>query len=86
MFDRQIDNIDVNNKIQRTMEAWNIGAGTVSATATGAMGGSSMGAVGGFIGGFIGGGASLVGGIADRALAEQARTEARDYTIDQFGY
>lgn len=87
MFDRQIANMNVNNDIQREMEMWNVGAGTISGIATGLIGGSSIGqANGGAIGATIGGLASLFAGLKDISLAEKARGEALDYTKDMFGY
>lgn len=86
MFDRQINNMDANNAIQREREQWQVIAGTASAIATGAVGGSSAGIAGGIAGGFVGGLASSWAGAQDIRLAEQARSEARDYTMDQFGY
>lgn len=87
IFDRQIENLEVNNSVQRTMEAWNIGTGVVSGTTSGAMSGAMVGGVYGAIAGAaVGGIASLGGGLADMALNESLRAEALDYTKDQFGY
>ena len=84
IFDRQIENMEVNNSVQRISEYVNMAAGTVSGAVTGGIG---LGMVGhGAAGAIIGGGASLAGGIADITLNEQLRTEALDYTKDQFGY
>lgn len=87
IFDRQIENLEVNNSIQRTMETWNAATGIFSGAATGAMTGAMAGGGwGAAIGGIAGGAASLAGGLADIALNEQLRSEALDYTRDQFGY
>ena len=84
IFDRQIENMEVNNSIQRISEYVNMATGTASGAVTGGIG---LGMVGhGAAGAIIGGGASLAGGIADITLNEQLRTEALDYTKDQFGY
>ena len=87
IFDRQIENMEVNNSVQRISEQVNMVAGTVSGSVSGAMTGAMVGGgYGAAAGALIGGGASLAGGIADVILNERLRTEALDYTKDQFGY
>lgn len=87
MFDRQIENMEVNNSIQRIADIANIATGTISGAATGAAVGSMAGGgVGAVVGGAAGALASLVGGAADISLNERLRNEALDYTKDQFGY
>lgn len=87
-FDRQIENMEVNNAIQKIREKWGIATGTVSGGVSGASAGfmSGGGGWGAAIGGVIGTGASLAGGLLDYAYNEQLREEAIDYTKDQFGY
>ena len=86
-FNRQIENLDINNAAQREMEGWNILGGVLSgAASTGAVGYMAGGVPGAVVGGLAGGAASLLGGIADINLNEQLRTEARNYAIDQFNY
>lgn len=78
-FNRQIENLEVQQDYQRTQQALNI--------VTGAIGGAVGGAVlGGGVGGVVGGLASVAGGIADFAMSEKLRMEALDYTKDMFGY
>lgn len=87
IFDRQIENMEVNNSVQRTLERWNVATGTISGATTGALAGGMMGGpLGAAIGGVVGGATSLAGGIADITLNERLRTEAIDFTKDQFGY
>lgn len=88
MFDRQIENMEVNNSVQRVMEGVNAITGTIGGAVTGGMGGAMLGggAYGAAAGAAIGGVTSMTGGIADIVLNEQLRTEALDYTKDQFGY
>ena len=87
MFDRQIENMEVNNSVQRELEKWNVAIGTVQGVTTGAMSGGYMGGPwGAAAGAIIGGGVSLAGGLADIKLNDQLRAEAMDYTKDQFGY
>lgn len=87
IFDRQIQNMEVQNKYQRINDIASAVVGTVQGTATGAMTGSLYGGVpGAVVGGVVGGVSSLAGGIADYRIKEQLRNEAIDYTKDQFGY
>lgn len=78
-FDRQIQNMEVNNAIQNIQ--------TVTQSALGVVGGALGGFMAGGIGGAIAGGtASAVGGAMDYALQKAGQAEAIDYTKDQFGY
>ena len=87
MFDRQIQNMEVNNSVQRELEAWNrvtgIGQGAVGGAMAGGMAGGGYGAAAGAI---VGGVASGLGGVVDRRLNETLRQEAINYAQDQFGY
>lgn len=87
-FNRQIENMEVNNAVQREREIWSAVAGTVGGAAGGAMSGTMMGGgvAGAIVGGAVGGIAAAAGGIRDIQLAEKLRSEAIDYTKDQFGY
>ena len=90
IFDRQIQNMEINNSITRTQEIISGIAGSGQTAAAGAMTGSmvgtSAGPAGAIIGGVIGGVAGIAGGIADLVMSEALRTEAMDYTKDMFGY
>ena len=87
MFDRQIQNMEVNNAVQREQQKWQIASGAVGAGVSGAFTGALVGGpVGALVGGVLGAGASAVAGIRDYQLSEQLRQEAIDYKIDQFGY
>lgn len=90
MFDRQIQNMEVNNAVQREMDIWNMTTGTLGGVVAGAFGGSVLtgkaGIAGGVVGGVVGGGVSIAAGLRDMALNEQLRNEAIDFTKDQFGY
>lgn len=94
MFDRQIQNMEINNKYQRINEIANAATGTVSAALSGAMSGGMMGSIGGPVGMGIGAGAggaagmlfSGGAGVADILINEKLRGEALDFTKDQFGY
>lgn len=87
MFDRQIENMEVNNSVQRIQESVKAAIGVGQGAATGGMAGAMSGnpyiAAAGAV---VGGGASLIGGRADMQLNEKLRAEALDYTKDRFGY
>ena len=86
-FDRQIQNMEFNNKYQSIQDqvqaVTGVLSGAVSGAATGLMVGGTKGAI---AGGAVGGVASTAGGIADVLINQRLRNEAIDYTIDQFGY
>ena len=87
MFDRQIQNMEVNNAVQREQQKWQIASGAVGAGINGALTGAVVGGpIGALVGGVLGGGASGLAGRRDYQLSEQLRQEAIDYTFDQFGY
>ena len=86
MFNRQIENLDINNSINRTREMWQIAGGALSGSAGLGMGLGMINPIAGAVGAGVGGAASVAAGIADLKLSDKLRTEARDYTIDQFGY
>ena len=86
-FNRQIENMEINNAVQREKQIWQAVSGSVSGIASGAMAGGMMGGPGGAIAGaVVGGAASIAGGIRDVQLGDTLRNEAIDYTKDQFGY
>lgn len=86
-FDRQIQNLEVNNAVQREKEAWGIAAGTVGAAVQGGSAGLTAGGpVGAVAGAVVGGALSLIGGLRDRELNDRLRAETIDYAKDQFGY
>lgn len=78
-FDRQIQNMEVNNALQNIRTATQATLGTVG----GAIGGLLSGGIGGAI---VGGTASAIAGATDYALQKAQQVEAIDYTQDQFGY
>ena len=87
MFDRQIQNMEVNNSAQRIGEFASATVGTITGAATGAITGAMVGqGYGAAIGAVVGGTSALAGGITDIILGEKLRKEAIDYTKDNFGY
>ena len=83
-FNRQIQNMEVQNNIARLNDVLGVGVGTLAGVAGGIVGGAKIG--GGVAGGAIGGAAALGAGIADVVINEQLRNENMDYTKDMFGY
>jgi hypothetical protein len=94
IFNRQIENLEVQNKYQRINEIVGGIVGTVQGGITGATTGAMMGgaagpygaAIGAAVGGTAGAAAAATGGIADYFINEALRKEVIDYTKDQFGY
>ena len=82
IFDRQISNLEFNNKINRTLQGAGAVAGVVQGAVSGAIVGSTFGGYGAAAGAVIGFGASMVGGIADINLSEQLRQEQLRYNSD----
>ena len=88
IFDRQIENMEVQQSAAREQDIWGGIAGVFSGAGAGALTGSSMfpGPVGALGGAAAGAVASTIGGIADYSINEKLRAEALDYTKDNFGY
>lgn len=85
IFDRQIQNLDVNNAIARQEAGWQIGAGVIQGAGSGALAGGLIGGgYGAAAGAIIGGAASLGGGIADYVNLNKRMDENRSYAIDNF--
>lgn len=87
IFDRQIQNLEIQNEYGRLADKIGGLTGAGQGVASTAMMGGMMGGVYGAIGGGMAGGAlSAIGGMADYAINEALRSENIDYTKDQFGY
>jgi hypothetical protein len=86
MFDRQIQNMEVQQKYSKVQDITNAITGSVSASVTGGMMGNLGGGIGTAVGAIAGGVLSAGAGIADIAINNQLRNEAIDYTKDNFGY
>lgn len=87
IFNRQIQNMEINNSIQKEKEIWGAVSGSVQGAVSGAVAGGMIGGpLGAVAGGIVGAGASIAGGIRDVQLNQRLRNEALDYTKDQFGY
>ena len=77
IFNREIQNLQVQQKAQRIGDI----ASLVGGTASGAAGGALVGPIGAAVGGVI----SAVGGAIDIGINEKLRAEAMDYKRDMFG-
>lgn len=87
VFDRQIQNMEVNNRVQRTREITGAALGSLQAGVGGAVGGAMLGGpISAVVGGIASMAASAAGGAADVMLNDQLRNEALDYKRDMFGY
>lgn len=78
-FNRQIQNMEVQNNVARLNDALGATVGSIA----GAVAGSKLG---GGIGAAAGLGLTAAAGIADYQINEQLRNENMDYTKDMFGY
>lgn len=86
-FDRQIENMEVQNKYARLQEKVGIVAGAIGAGGAGAQTGTWVaGTQGALAGGLIRGATSIATGMIDYQINEQLRNEAMDYTKDSFGF
>ena len=78
-FNRQIQNMEVQNNVARLNDALGATVGSIA----GAVAGSKLG---GGVGAAAGLGLTAAAGIADYQINEQLRNENMDYTKDMFGY
>lgn len=86
-FDRQIQNLEIHNKMALLSDRIGATAGALSGAASGAAIGSLiMPGIGTAIGAGFGAIASGLGGAADVRINEKLRQEDMDYTKDRFGY
>ena len=80
IFDRQIENMDVNRKYQRVEQIIGIGSSAIGqGVKTGMQTGNALAGV-------ASGALSLGAGIADLAISDTLYSEAVDYKKDMFGY
>lgn len=87
IFNRQIENLEITQKAQRTSEIANLITGSVTGAVSGALtGGMLGGTVGGIAGAATGAAASLAGGIVDLNISDKLRAENISYTTDMYNY
>ena len=85
IFDRQIQNLDINQSIARQEAGWGMAAGVVSGAASGAAGGAIVGGGwGALAGAVIGAGSSAVGGALDLMNLQKRQEETRSFAIDNY--
>lgn len=86
IFNREIQNLDVNQGIQRTQQYVSGGLGIINSAAQGAVTGAiATGSPwGALAGGVIAGGASGAGYAADNVLMEKSLIEQRQFALDKF--
>ena len=86
-FNRQIDSLELNQTVQRKMEAFNAITGTITGGAAGAATGAKIGGgYGAIAGAVIGTAASAAGGALDVKYGTMLRNDALDLRVDQFNY
>lgn len=87
IFNREIQSLDFRNERAENLDRFSAIMGVISGTASGAASGAM---IGGGYGAIIGGAVGLVGsgisGAVDVQVNKELRDEARNLTIDQFGY
>lgn len=95
IFNRQIENMDVNNQIAKEQLDWQTFAGYFGGGLTGAVGGAiagakvggGYGAIAGAVGGaYMGTVGAVIGGEMDKDWLQRQQAEAKDYATDMFGY
>lgn len=95
IFNRQIENMDVNNQIAKEQLEWKTFAGYFGGGITGAAGGAlagakvggPYGAIAGAIGGaYMGTVGAVIGGEMDKDWLQRQQAESKDYAKDMFGY
>ena len=94
IFNRQIENLDVNQQIAKEQQQFTdiVGAvtGSVGGAGAGAIAGAKAGPYGAIAGAIIGGVGGTAAGIAgyfkDQEWLEKQQTEARSFAIDQYNY
>lgn len=87
IFSREVQNLKINNSVQREREIWGAATGGLSGAAGGAALGMMLGGpIGAGVGGALGAVASGLGAWKDIDLNDKLRNEALDYKKDMFGY
>ena len=94
IFNRQLQNLDINQRIAKEQQQFQGIVGAITAPVTGGLAGAATGAKAGPYGAIAGavvgvaGGAALggVGYAKDQEWLQQQQAEARDFAVDQFQY
>jgi len=95
IFNRQIENMDINNQIAKEQLEWQTIAGYFGGGISGGVGGAlagakvggPYGAIAGAIGGaYMGTVGAVIGGEMDKDWLQRQQTEAKSYAQDMYGY
>ena len=94
IFNRQIQNLDVNNQIAKEQQQFQAVMGSLTGGIAGAAGGAVAGAkagpygaiAGAVVGGVTGTVGGIVGGVKDAQWLERQQVENRSFAIDNFQY
>ena len=87
MFNRELENMEVNRSVQKKQELANVIVGTLGGAVSGGTGGALVGSgIGAAIGGVTGGIASLAGGLADMKYSQQLYDESKSFKKDMRDY
>lgn len=87
IFDREIQNMEVNRSVQKVQEIGNAITGTVTGAMRGAITGANVGGgVGAVAGAVVGGVASGIGGVVDVAMSQKLYDESKSYKYDMQKY
>ena len=87
IFDREVQNMDVNHKYDMINAKATAAIGTISGAVSGGTAGGMMGGIYGAVAGAaVGGLASGIGGALDVKIKQELYNEALDYKRDMFGY
>ena len=85
LFNRQIDNMEVMNKIAQEQFLWNAAAGMIQGAGTGAAAGAMVGGgIGAAIGAPVGAAISGIGAYGDAKVLAKSQAETMSYTKDVF--
>lgn len=86
IFNREIENMEVNRSIQKKQEVASVVTGALAGIGVGAAAGAQLGGAGGIIGGVIGGITSGVGGALDLQYSQQLYDESKSFKEDMRNY
>ena len=86
IFDREIQNMEIHQKIERTKDIYSAITGSIQGGIAGAMSGAKAGPYGAIAGAVVGTVTSAAAGALDYSMSETLRNEALDYKHDMFGY
>lgn len=87
IFDRQMQNLDINNKYQQENDIFGAITGGIGSTVSGAASGAMVGGIpGAIVGGVLGAAGGTVGGILDVNRNANLRKENKQLQVDLYNY